>query len=52
MITASLALQNNRDILAVPGNVNSSYSAGSNELIAAGCQPCLDERDVLGRIVI
>ena len=52
LITASLALQNNRDILAVPGNVNSSYSAGSNELIAAGCQPCLDERDVLGRIVI
>lgn len=52
LITASLALQNNRDILAVPGNVNSSYSAGSNELIAAGCQPCLDERDVLGRIII
>ncbi|WP_395318490.1 DNA-processing protein DprA [Fructilactobacillus frigidiflavus] len=52
LITASLALQNNRDILAVPGNVNSHYSAGSNELIAAGCQPCLDERDVLGRIVI
>ncbi|WP_429970887.1 DNA-processing protein DprA [Fructilactobacillus sp. Tb1] len=52
LITASLALQNNRDILAVPGNVNSSYSAGSNELIAAGCQPCLDEKDVLGRVVI
>ncbi|KRN78988.1 DNA protecting protein DprA [Fructilactobacillus lindneri DSM 20690 = JCM 11027] len=52
LITASLALRENREVLAIPGNIDSYFSTGANELIAAGGQPCLDERDLLGRVVI
>ncbi|WP_413627330.1 DNA-processing protein DprA [Fructilactobacillus vespulae] len=52
LITASLALQNDRDVLAIPGSIISGYSAGTNALIAAGAQACLDDKDLLGRIVI
>ncbi|USS91068.1 DNA-processing protein DprA [Fructilactobacillus carniphilus] len=52
LITASLALQSNRDVLAIPGNINSQLSLGANELIAAGAQPCIDTQDLLGRIML
>ncbi|USS87421.1 DNA-processing protein DprA [Fructilactobacillus hinvesii] len=52
LITASLALQSNRDVLAIPGNINSQLSLGANELIAAGAQPCIDTQDLLGRVVL
>lgn len=39
LITANLALQENRDIYAVPGRVDSLLSEGPNELIAAGASP-------------
>ncbi|KRM91458.1 DNA-processing protein DprA [Fructilactobacillus florum] len=52
LITASLALQNGRDVLAIPGAITNHASVGCNELIAAGAQPCLTTADLLGRVVI
>ncbi len=34
LITANLALQENRNVLALPGRINDIYSTGCNELIA------------------
>ena len=42
LITVSLALQENRDIYAVPGPITSSLSAGPNQLIEAGAMPIVD----------
>lgn len=42
LITASLALQENRDIYAVPGPITSQLSAGPNQLIEAGATPIID----------
>lgn len=42
LITASLALQENRDVYAVPGPITSKLSAGPNQLIEAGAIPIVD----------
>ena len=42
LITASLGLQENRDIYAVPGPITSKLSAGPNQLIEAGATPIID----------
>ena len=42
LITASLGLQENRDIYAVPGPITSKLSAGPNQLIEAGATPIVD----------
>ena len=42
MITAGLALEQGRDVYAVPGNINQPGSAGVNKLIADGACPILD----------
>lgn len=42
LITASIALQENRDIYAVPGPITSSLSAGPNQLIEVGAMPIVD----------
>ncbi|WP_103751598.1 DNA-processing protein DprA [Lactobacillus panisapium] len=42
LITANLALQENRDIYAVPGPIDNELSAGPNKLIAAGAIPITD----------
>ncbi|WP_275086999.1 DNA-processing protein DprA [Limosilactobacillus alvi] len=47
LITANLALQENRNVLAVPGLVTVSYSAGCNQLIAAGARSALSSKDIL-----
>ncbi|HCS93682.1 MAG: DNA-processing protein DprA [Bavariicoccus seileri] len=46
LITANLALQENRDIFAVPGNMDSGLSVGTNQLIQAGATPLLDVSDL------
>lgn len=47
LITANLALQENRNVLAVPGKINVSLSRGCNLLIREGAKPVLDATDIL-----
>lgn len=47
LITARLAFEQGKEVFAVPGNINSVYSQGTNELIRDGAQPLLDVNDVL-----
>ncbi|MGF2383829.1 DNA-processing protein DprA [Lentilactobacillus otakiensis] len=47
LITANLALQNNRNVLAVPGSILAPLSVGTNELIAAGAKPVIRDLDIL-----
>ncbi|WP_278959964.1 DNA-processing protein DprA [Lactobacillus apis] len=42
LITANIALQENRNIYAVPGPINSQLSIGPNKLIEAGATPITD----------
>ncbi|WEV51996.1 DNA-processing protein DprA [Lactobacillus sp. ESL0731] len=42
LITANLALQENRNVYAVPGPITSPLSAGPNKLIAVGANPITD----------
>lgn len=48
--TASHALAQGREVMAVPGNITSPLSAGCNKLIAGGATPVLSARDVLDRL--
>jgi len=47
LITARLALDEGREVLAVPGSVFSRLSAGPNGLLRAGAAPVLSADDVL-----
>ncbi len=47
LITADLALEEGREVFAVPGEITSSLSKGSNRLLAVGATPLLDAIDVL-----
>ncbi|HEX8762363.1 MAG TPA: DNA-processing protein DprA [Candidatus Saccharimonadales bacterium] len=44
--TANFALEQGREVLAVPGNITSSGSGGTNSLIKIGATPITDIRDV------
>lgn len=46
-ITARLATEYNRDVLAVPGNIFSKNSEGTNELIRLGATPITCSNDIL-----
>lgn len=50
LLTAHLALEQNREVLAVPGPVTSAASAGTNRLIARGARPALSAPDILEAI--
>lgn len=50
LITANLALQENRDIYAVPGAITSELSAGPNQLIEAGATPIVNFKFKNGKI--
>lgn len=50
LITANFALQSNRMVMAVPGNVTSPRSAGPNNLIKLGAKAVTDAVDVLAEL--
>ena len=50
LITARLALEEGREVMAVPGSVFSRLSAGPNGLLRAGAAPVLTADDVLGAL--
>jgi DNA processing protein len=47
LITANTALDQGREVMAVPGNITSPVSAGTNGLIRDGATPVLEARDLL-----
>jgi DNA processing protein len=47
LVSARLALEQGRDVFAVPGNIDSATSVGTNGLLRDGCAPFLDVADVL-----
>ncbi|WP_400247206.1 DNA-processing protein DprA [Niallia sp. JL1B1071] len=47
LITANFAVNEGRDVFAVPGNIFSPYSVGPNELIQQGAKPVLEAKDIL-----
>ncbi len=52
LITANLALEENRTVCAVPGRIDTFRSLGCNELIAAGAKPVLRAQDVLDEFLM
>ena len=52
LITVDFALEQGRDVLAVPGEITSALSAGSNALLRLGAAPALRSDDVLEAIGI
>ena len=47
LITANVALSENRQVFALPGNITSEYSKGTYELITAGAFPIRNANDIL-----
>jgi len=50
LITARLALDYNRDVLAVPGSILSQGSRGTNQLLRQGATPITSSEDLLGAL--
>ncbi|WP_425449201.1 DNA-processing protein DprA [Dethiothermospora halolimnae] len=51
LITAEHALEQGRDVFALPGNINSLYSKGTNKLIKDGAYPIVDIDDIFEEII-
>lgn len=47
LITSTYAGEQGKDVFALPGNINSIYSGGTNKLIRDGAVPLLDIDDIL-----
>lgn len=47
LITARMALDYNKEVLAVPGPINSEFSKGTNKLIRQGATPITCSEDIL-----
>ena len=47
LITAQVAIDENREVLALPGNINQVLSQGTNQLIKSGAQVLTDANDIL-----
>jgi DNA processing protein len=49
LISARLGNEQGREVLAVPGNIDSANAAGTNRLIRDGCAPLVDPREVIAQ---
>jgi len=47
LITAGFALDQDRDVFAIPGRIDRPTSQGTNQLIQSGAKPILRARDIL-----
>lgn len=47
IITAMHALEQNRDVFAIPGNIYSAYSSGTNSLIKLGAKLISSAKDII-----
>lgn len=47
LITAEFAVEQGREVFAVPGNILAPQSKGTNKLIQQGAHPLLDTQDIL-----
>ncbi|MDR0292491.1 MAG: DNA-processing protein DprA [Elusimicrobium sp.] len=47
LITARLAAEQGKDVMAVPGNIDSLQSGGTNKLIRDGAAALLDTKDII-----
>lgn len=47
LITADLALEEGREVFAVPGEITSALSAGTNDLLRLGATPLTSSKEVL-----
>jgi DNA processing protein len=47
LITAEFALEQGREVMAVPGNISSAVSVGTNRLLRDGATPLLEPNDLL-----
>lgn len=52
LITAELALQENRNVWAVPGPITSSLSQGCNQLITTGARPYLNATEFISDLKV
>lgn len=50
LITVDFALEQGKDVFAVPGNINSKNSVGTNLLIQEGAFPVLNYKDILKKL--
>lgn len=51
LITANLALSENRVVYAIPGMITSEFSRGTNALLTAGAIPATSSEDILQNLV-
>ena len=47
LITAYQALEQNRDVMAIPGNILLTNSLGTNKLLQRGARPIVQSKDIL-----
>lgn len=51
LITANIALEENRNVCAIPGRIDAPLSLGCNQLIAAGAKPITEVSDLLAEFL-